>query len=161
MTSENRIWHQRSGAELVRGRDGAYAIRVPNGTLVAGRMPGFSGVTLLEHQLRDRLAFDVGGLTEATVPYGRVDVLTSTIAFEVEPIRSWRYGVRQALAYGAQTGCSPAVALFGAASSDAVLKMYLTMRDVPPPIDLWWWSRGKWDHITSRRACVVMRTPIA
>ena len=52
-----------------------------------------AGGQLLEHRLRDKLAAQLGGITEANLPYGRPDVLTATAVFEVEPAKNWRHGV--------------------------------------------------------------------
>ena len=80
------------------------AVTLPDGRQVTGWPPGTAGGRLLEHQLRDKLAAQLGGITEAALPYGRPDVLTASAVFEVEPARQWRHGVRQVLAYPAQTG---------------------------------------------------------
>lgn len=131
-------------------------IRLPDGRNVYGRMPGRSAVTLTEHALRDELARQINGVTEAVLPYGRADVLTDRAVFEVEPAKHWRIAVRQVLAYAAQTGLPPHVALFGAAAPGTVLKVYLALRDGTPPISLWWHSSTRWQPITSRTACGKM-----
>ena len=115
-------------------------ITLPDGRIIRGRMPGRSAVTLTEHRLRDELARRLNGVTEAVLPYGRADVLTVDTVFEVEPAGAWRHAVRQALAYSAQCGLPPAIALFGEAHRDDVLKIYLKLRDGQPPIILWWYS---------------------
>jgi hypothetical protein len=137
----------------VRGGRVRVGIQVPNGKVVYGQYPGSASRRLREHELRDRLAEKVGGITEACLPYSRPDVLTETTAFEVEPLRSWTKGANQALGFAAATGCRPALALFGEASPDRVLRMYLTLRDGTPPIELWCWFGYGWEHVTSRRAC--------
>lgn len=131
-------------------------ITLPDGRSVYGRMPGRSSVTLVEHLLRDDLARQIRGVTEAVLPYGRPDVLTADAVFEVEPATNWRGGVRQVLAYAAQTGLPPHVALFGEAHSTHVVKLYLKLRDGRPPITLWWYSGLKWTKINSRRRCTNM-----
>lgn len=128
-------------------------ITLPDGRVIAGRRPGLSGGTLLEHRLRDELARRIHGVTEAVLPYGRADVMTAATVFEVEPARAWRHGVRQVLAYSAQCGLPPAVALFGEMHRDKVLKIYLKLRDGRPPVELWWHSHAGWEHISSRVAC--------
>ncbi len=135
-------------------------VTVPNGRTVTGAMPGRSAITLLEHALRDELATTVGGVTEASLGYGRADVLTADTAFEVEPAKAWRHAVRQAIGYAAQTGCEPAVALFGAAHAEQVADIYLRLRDGQPPAALWWYSDGHWQRISSRGACVAKREPV-
>lgn len=92
------------------------------------------------------------------LPYGRADVLTASVVFEVEPAPNWRHGIRKALAYSAQTGLPPVIALFGAIHHDALLKMYLRLRgdryhDNARAIILWWWNGYSWQHIASRKAC--------
>jgi hypothetical protein len=136
-------------------------ITVPNGRIITGRIVGLSAVTLLEHTLRDELATEVRGVTEATVGYGRADVLTADTVFEVEPFGAWRHAVRQAIQYAAQTGCQPAVALFGDAHRDVVLDIYIRLRDGKPFISLWWYSDNRWRNIGSRRECRAMRKPNA
>jgi hypothetical protein len=83
---------------------------LPDGRRIAGWPPGAASGQLLEHRLRDNLATQLGGITEAQLPYGRADVLTKDTVFEVEPAENWRHGVRQVLAYAAQVGLPPAVA---------------------------------------------------
>jgi hypothetical protein len=68
---------------------------LPDGRRITGWPPGAAGGQLLEHRLRDNLATQLGGITEAQLPYGRADVLTKDTVFEVEPAENWRHGVRQ------------------------------------------------------------------
>lgn len=139
-----------------RGDRIRFGVEVADGRVFFGRRPGQAPATLPEHLLRDELAFQLDGITEAALPYGRADVLTSTTAFEVEPLRSWKTGARQALAYAVQTGCEPGLAIFGTASPPEVLRLYLKLRDERPPIQFWSWNGCKWVHITSRAACRAM-----
>lgn len=125
-----------------------------------GAQPGQRSTHLLEHRLRDDLARDVHGLIEVVLPYGRVDVATDQHVIEVEPAAQWRKGVRQALAYSAQCPREPGLALFGAAHRDAVLRIYLTLRDNWPPIALWWRDGTRWEAVSSRRRCNTMRAPL-
>jgi hypothetical protein len=97
---------------------------LPDGRRITGWSPGAAGGQLLEHRLRDNLATQLGGITEAQLPYGRADVLTKDTVFEVEPAENWRYGVRQVLAYAAQVGLPPAVALFGTVAAERMLAVY-------------------------------------
>jgi hypothetical protein len=131
-----------------------------------GAYPGGSSRTLLEHHLRDELARHLDGCTEAYLPYGRADVATETHVIEVEPARSWRHGVRQALAYASQCDLSPGLALFGTASRDDVLTMHLRLREEHrshrgPHVALWWHSGGAqgWIRVSSRGACQPMTEP--
>lgn len=66
-----------------------------------------------EHYFRDLLARQVGGKTEVTLPFGRADVMTDTMVWEVEPASRYPAGVRQALQYGSQTGLAAALATSG------------------------------------------------
>lgn len=134
-------------------------ITLPNGRQVAGRKPGLSGVSCFEHLLRDQLARRIRGATEVSLPYGSADVMTERMVFEVEALSSWRHGVRQVLGYSAQTGLPPALALFGAAHRDDVLKLYLKLRDGTPRIVLWWHTGQVWHEIRSRRYIVNMAAP--
>jgi hypothetical protein len=134
-------------------------VELSDGRRIFGRAPGMSAVTLLEHRLRDELAVAVRGITEATLPFGRADVLTAETAFEVKSFTSWRSGVRQAIAYSVQTGCRPGLALFGKASRAEVLAVYLKLRNNRPPVDLWWHSGLGWEPITSRVSCRCRKAP--
>jgi hypothetical protein len=134
-------------------------VTLADGRVISGQRPGCAGVTITEHWLRDELASQLCGITEALLPYGRADVLTATAVFEVEAARKWRAGMRQVLAYSAQTGLPPALALFGNAHRDDVLKRYLTLRDGRPPVQLWWHGGYRWHHIASRRVCRNMEAP--
>lgn len=129
-------------------------VTCPNGRRFSGRHVALLKIVLPEHELRNRLAKQLGGAAEAKVPYGRVDVLTAATAFEVKPWRNWRSAVRQVLSYSAQTGCEPAVALFGRALSADVLRIYIRLRDSDPPVALWWWGACGWVQIRSRRECM-------
>ncbi len=133
------------------------SVQLPDGRHVFGSRPGMAGGALEEHRLRDRLAAQLGGITEAVLPFGRADVMTGSLVFEVESRGTWRTGVRQALAYSAQCGLPPALALFGAIRRDDLLKLYMKLRDGRPPVALWWWTGYGWDHISSRRACRSMK----
>jgi hypothetical protein len=52
------------------------AVTLPDGRQIAGQAPAVSGGKLPEHELRDKLASQLDGITEAVLPYGRADVLT-------------------------------------------------------------------------------------
>jgi hypothetical protein len=132
------------------------AVTLPDGRQIQGQAPGVAVATLPEHELRDRLARQLRGITEAVLPYGRADVLTKSAVFEVETYRGWRNGARQVLAYSSQCGLPPALALFGRIHRDDLVKLYVKLRDGRPPVQLWWWTGGSWTAITSRRACCNM-----
>lgn len=137
------------------------AVTLPGGRRVLGWQPGVAAVTLHEHELRDELAAQLGGITEASLSYGRADVMTAAAVFEVETYAKWRDGVRQVLAYSAQCDLPPALALFGNARGSQVLRLYYTLRDGPPPIQMWWHTGDRWEHIASPRVCRNMRVPAA
>lgn len=140
-------------------------VRIVRGGLT-GMAPGHSGCVLLEHRLRDDLARQLDGCTEPKLPYGRADIATETHAIEVEPLKSWRHGIRQALAYAAQCDLAPGLALFGAADAEDVLAMHLRMRAEQrshggPHVALWWHTgdaRG-WVRISARTDCRRMTEP--
>jgi hypothetical protein len=111
---------------------------------------------LEEHWVHDVLAVQLGGLTEACLPCGRPDVLTSRAVFEVELYKSWRHGARQVLAYSAQCGLPPALALFGLIHRDDLFRFWRKLQDRDPAIGLSWWTGRRRDQITSRARCVTM-----
>lgn len=135
------------------------SVTLPDGRQIIGWPPGTAGGQLLEHRLRDKLAAQIGGITEAVLPYGRADVLTAQSVFEVEPAQHWRNGVRQALAYSAQVALPPSVALFGKMSLDGMLAVYEKLsggqfaRRSATPVALWWWDGSRWQHVTGRGKC--------
>lgn len=141
-------------------RYGRKSVTLPDGRRVTGKYPGLSGVTILEHMLRDELAETVRGMTEAALPYGRADVLSEQAVFEVESYAKWRNGMRQVLAYGMQTGLRPSLALFGKAhGKDDVGRLYKKLRDGTPRVDLWWFNGTYWTHVHANAACRNMLAP--
>jgi hypothetical protein len=128
------------------------SVTLPDGRVIWGKHPGASAVRLPEHRLRDALAHQLGGITEAVLPYGRADVLTAESVFEVEPLRQWRAGVRQVLSYSAQTGLPPSLALFGRAGRDDVLAILRRLNEDQPPVMLWWSTDSRWEQISTTRA---------
>lgn len=143
----------------IHDRQGRQHITLPDGRTILGYVPGMSGTVHFEHFLRDELARRLRGLTEAKLPYGRADVITEQSVFEVEPFTKWRNGVRQVLAYSAQTGLQPTLALFGEARRDEVLKVFLKLRDGSPRVHLWWYSSRTWHGVGARRDCRAMGAP--
>lgn len=90
-----------------------------------------------EHYYRDLLAKQVGGRTEVTLPFGRADVMTDTMVWEVEPATRYPAGVRQALEYGAQTGLQSAIATYG--PHTLAVKVFKRLAKLPAPgVELWW-----------------------
>jgi hypothetical protein len=53
-------------------------VTLPDGRQIEGHAPGVAGATLPDHELRDELARQLNGMTEAVLPYGRADVLTKS-----------------------------------------------------------------------------------
>lgn len=70
-----------------------------------------------------------------------------------------RHGVRQVLAYAAQVGLPPAVALFGTVAAERMLAVYEQLSGgqwatrPPVPVALWWWDKLTWRPITGRGKC--------
>jgi hypothetical protein len=90
-----------------------------------------------ESYYRDLLAAQVGGRTEVTLPFGRADVMTGTMVWEVEPASRWREGVAQALQYAAQVPQRGAVALYG--NGVQAEKVQARLASLPAPgLELWW-----------------------
>lgn len=95
------------------------------------------GVFDREHYYRDLLAKQVGGRTEVTLPFGRADVMTDTMVWEVEPASRYPAGVRQALQYASQTGLTAALATYGPGA--LVTKVFDHLAKLPAPgVELWW-----------------------
>jgi hypothetical protein len=128
-------------------------VTLPDGRQIRGQAPGTAGVQHPEHVLRDVLARQLRGITEALLPYGRADVATATHVFEVESAPKWREGVRQVLAYAAQCGLAPAVALFGPVDRVGMLKLRTKLCQGRPPVELWWWGGRRWEQITANSRC--------
>jgi hypothetical protein len=90
-----------------------------------------------ESHYRDMLARQVGGRIEVTLPFGRADVMTDTMVWEVEPAARWRDGVAQALQYAVQVPQRGAVALYG--NGVQVAKVRAELASLPAPgLELWW-----------------------
>lgn len=90
-----------------------------------------------EHYFRDLLARQVGGRTEVTLPFGRADVMTDTMVWEVEPASRYPAGVRQALQYASQTGLAGAIATYG--PGVLATKVFAHLAKLPSPgVELWW-----------------------
>ena len=125
-------------------------LRVPDGRVFYGQWPQSLNESNSETPYIRSLAAQVAGVAEVTLVAGRVDVLNATTAFEVEPARSWRQGLRQAYGYAAMTGCAPALALFGSAPYK---KLYKDVRDKMPGVQLWIWDErlSQWEHCSSNR----------
>ena len=59
-----------------------------------------------------RLAKRLCGMREVAFQGGRVDVVTSTEAIEVKPLKEWTHGVGQAIYYGTILGLKPRLHIF-------------------------------------------------
>lgn len=121
------------------------------------------------HWYRDQLALQVDGAIEVSLDRHRADVVSATRVFEVEPRRTWRSGVGQAVTYSAQCGLRPALAVFGEIHRDELLRLYLQLRGetfdglVPAAhVELWWWAGTQFERINARSRCcctLAVRTP--
>jgi hypothetical protein len=90
-----------------------------------------------ESYYRDMLAKQVGGRIEVILSFGRADVMTDMMVWEVEPAATYTVGVRQALHYGAMSGLPPAIATYGRAG--AVVAIFDHLAYLPAPgVELWW-----------------------
>jgi len=102
-----------------------------------------------ESYYRDMLAKQVNGRTEVVLPFGRADVMTDTMVWEVEPISRWRHGTVQALQYAGQCVQQGALALYG--SPLALQDAYSALSALPSPgLELWWLTDSGFVHIRSR-----------
>lgn len=125
-------------------------VQAPYGTF-SGRWPNDAASRLHEHRLSADLARHVGGAVEVVLLCGRADVATNSDIFEVEPIDNWRHGLQQVLAYSAETGLRPNLALFGERGDAS--DIYLKLRDrTHSRVTLWLHDRYQWGRITNRRA---------
>lgn len=129
----------------------------PSGRRYSGRYPqqvkaGIETPYILE------LAKSTNGVCEVVLPVGRADVACASTVFEVEPVKTWRTGLRQALGYAGQTGWKPGLALFGPADYE---RIYLFLRDHMPEagVTLWIW-RGEWERITNRNRAKIKKAPL-
>ncbi len=61
---------------------------------------------------------ELGGEREVHVTSGYVDLLTETLAIEVEFANKWKQAIGQALWYGLQTNKKPAIVLIKRSKSD-------------------------------------------
>jgi len=103
--------------------DTAFPVRPDIGTTEFGPLIDLSANTALPvlvlHPPKTRLeafwsaalAKALGGKEEVRISHGRIDVLTSTYAIEVDWLHKWHEGLGQAQHYGLNTGKWPAVAL--------------------------------------------------
>lgn len=107
-----------------------------------------------ESHYRDLLAAHVAGRIEVTIPLGgRADVMTETDVWEVEPLGSWKHGLRQAIGYAALSGLRGNVAVYGRLSADAAADLFETLRAAPVDVRLWIFDgvRG-WELVGSSTA---------
>jgi hypothetical protein len=105
-----------------------------------------------------RLATAVDGLMEVGLPAGRADVMSSTHAFEVEWVSSWRKGAQQAYAYGAMSQLIPALAVMGHTQG---LARYLPIIEIVANemvgLDLWVYDHGTeaWLHCDANATAAI------
>lgn len=112
-----------------------------------------------EHHYRDLLAKQVGGRIEVTLPFGRADVMTDAMVWEVEPATRYPAGVRQALHYGAQTGLPAAIATYGPAK--LATKVFSHLAKLPAPgVELWWLQDREFVPVRSaEEAAAIAHSP--
>jgi hypothetical protein len=136
-------------------------IDLPTGRVLFGLWPQ-SMPTHGEGPYIAALARRVDGACEVTLLVGRADVANTTTVFEVEPSQSWRHGARQVLGYAAQTGLSPALALFGPPPGGErdFLRVYVFVRD-RLRMPLWLWQYGYWVQASRRTASLKWRPGVA
>ena len=120
-----------------------------------------------ESYYRGLFASQYDGEVEVRVPFGRVDVVAyvpwgskdrwgsqpalGALAIEVEPVATWRHGVRQALAYAAQVShdrkpykYKPAVALYGDIGPRMLRKIKRQTRWL---CEVFVFDGGRWRHV--------------
>lgn len=102
-------------------------------------------MTLPESAYRDLFAAQYRGKIEVRVPLGRIDVLTTDYAVEVEPYGTWRHGARQALGYGEQVRQQAALAIYGDIDWKACPAVHLHLRGL---LKLFVLSDTKWCPVT-------------
>lgn len=108
-----------------------------------------------EHHYRDLLAKQVGGRTEVTLPFGRADVMTDTMVWEVEPAARYPEGVRQAIQYAVQTGLPAALAAYG--PTGLVTKVFDHLAKLPAPgVELWWLHAGVFMPVKSTEEAEIL-----
>jgi hypothetical protein len=101
-----------------------------------------------EDRYRDLLAVQTGGRTEVPLAFGRCDVLTDDLVFEVEPLTRWRVGVAQALQYAAQVKQAGALAVYG--DPARLEEAFTKLAELPPPgLELWYFADGTFVRVDS------------
>jgi hypothetical protein len=101
-------------AEIVAESDSAHRVlgSIPgNSTLVAPVIQLKCLDSQHESTWSAALADVLGGETEVSVEYGRVDVVSALYAVEVDRLNKWHEAIGQALHYASATKKSPVVAL--------------------------------------------------
>lgn len=85
------------------------------------------------------LALQVDGLVEVDLnPFGRADVATERDVWEVEPLSSWKHGMRQVAAYVRGSGCRGNLALIGDAFPPLQNIIFHECQNAG--FRLWWWN---------------------
>lgn len=109
---------------------------------------------LPEVHFQELLHSQMGGRREAPLGFGRADLMTDDVVWEVEPVSRWQHGTRQVLAYAAQCHLRPALAVYGKAKNTEVIRIYRRLRDCPTPVELWWWTGNTWRRVGTGRILV-------
>lgn len=107
--------------QLVVGKSASGGSTLEQGQAGSGPIPGDDlllpviGLDLPDAQLESSwsaaLAATLHGRTEAPVEGGRVDVLTSLYAIEVDRLEKWHEAIGQSAHYGIKTGKQPVAAI--------------------------------------------------
>jgi hypothetical protein len=104
-------------------------------------------MTVRESVVRDHFAARYAHpRIEHKTEFGRIDVVVDGMAVEVEPVRRWRHGVRQAFAYSKETGLAPALALYGDVDARLSWEIY---RLVGRRLALFMLHRRRWYRVAS------------
>jgi len=95
-------------------------------------IPGFAQKQKMsEADYSDKIQTLIGGQREFSVTSGRVDILTSKYAIEVEWANKWKDAIGQSLWYGVQTNKKPVIILIMRREKDYkyVLQLNSTLMD--------------------------------
>lgn len=106
----------------------------------------------------DILATHLNGIQEQKVNNGRVDIVTSTHAIEVEWASNWKHSIGQALWYGLQTGKKPGIILIKKTIDDRkygiMLESALDYAGLGENIEVWFYPEdfgGTYEGMQTQR----------
>lgn len=109
---------------------------------VMGFIPDSPKHLLKECDYRDALAVKVGGITEVQMAIGRADVMTPEMVFEVKALAEWKRGVMQVLAYSAESGLPPSIAVFDGGADAPSEEAWRVCKAVG--VSIWWHGPKGW-----------------